>query len=681
MNRDEAARLRAMIAPPLALDAGAPSPLPTYEPPAFDAGSPESYGHAISTEPTPLLDAFLDAPRAEDPFSDPPPLVPVEPIAPFLDAPAPHAALDPIAGLPADPFAPMTMDVDIATDATDMAPIADVWTPEPLDPAPADVDAFTTLRPDPFARADAPAEPALRVPDPDPDGIVIDLPDPMPLMPDDTLSPIIPDRDRWVTMDIEQDAPVTPIAWRAATLTAPDAAMPPLEAPMATDADPSIRLRHAGSGWEVGGLFPATAMADDGALSLRRADTRWALSDLTAPGDVTAEAVVDFTAGAGFGILFRAGLDASGDLYGYSFDLDPVSGSGAYVVRQWEGNRPHWRPLAHTQVLDPTRVLGRRTICLAVLGDSLTVHVDGETVVTVPSLSHASIELGRQPCRGDRLGIQAAATAEVTVSRLSATQHVGSRGRGGRGVRAHRRGRGRPLVVPQHACAHGRRCSHRGSARAAAHPRRRLRSRRQRRLARAARRASSASTSPPEALAFVRDRAARDRRPCGPVDRRAPLRRTGPSTSSSASPSCTRCPTTSARSRELARVLAARRRACCWSSPRSRRCARAHDDTVHGRAPLPARRAGELAAGRRAHACERATYAYSFLAPPAAVLGGRRPVAVGPRPSERRPRTSSGAASTACSRPSPRVERRWLATPSTCPSAPRSLRRSRRRPV
>ena len=423
VNRDEAARLRAMIAPPLALDAGAPSTLPTYEPPAFDTGSPDSYGHAISTEPTPLLDAFLDTPRAEDPFSDPPPLVPVEPIAPFLDAPAPHARARPDrrsarGPVRADDDGRRRRDRRHATwrrsrtsgHLSRSIPRRRTWTPS------------RRSGPTPSRRAHAPAEPAMRVPDPDPDGIVIDLPDPMPLMPDDTLSPIIPDRDRWVTMDIEQDAPVTPIAWRAATLAAPDAAMPPLEAPMAADADPSIRLRHAGSGWEVGGLFPATAMADDGALSLRRADTRWALSDLTAPGDVTAEAVVDFTAGAGFGILFRAGLDASGDLYGYSFDLDAVAGSGAYVVRQWEGNRPHWRPLAHTQVLDPTRVLGRRTICLAVLGDSLTVHVDGETVVTVPSLSHASIELGRQPCRGDRLGIQAAATAEVTVSRLSATQ-------------------------------------------------------------------------------------------------------------------------------------------------------------------------------------------------------------------------------------------------------------------
>jgi hypothetical protein len=268
----------------------------------------------------------------------------------------------------------------------------------------------------------------MRLPDPDPESVVIDVAEPALDIADATLSPIIPDRDLWVATDVEDDAPITPIAWRAVPLVSSDAALPnparsPVAEPTTADHDPSIRRQHAGSGWQVGGLFPATAMADDGALSLQRADTRWALSDLVAAGDVTAEAVVDFTAGAGFGILFRAGLDASGDLYGYSFDLDAVAGGGAYVVRQWEGNRPHWRPLAHAQVLDPAQLLGRRTISLAVLGDSLTVHVDGETVVTVRSLSHASIELGRQPCRGDRLGIQAAATAEVTVSRFSATQH------------------------------------------------------------------------------------------------------------------------------------------------------------------------------------------------------------------------------------------------------------------
>jgi hypothetical protein len=163
-------------------------------------------------------------------------------------------------------------------------------------------------------------------------------------------------------------------------------------------------------------------MADDGALALRRADMRWALSDLSAPGDVVAEAVVDFTAGSGFGILFRAGLDGDEQLYGYSFDVDAVAGGGSYLVRQWKANRPHWRPLAQAQVVDPTRLLGRRTVALSIRGDSLAAQVDGESVLTVSSLSHASVELGREPCRGDRLGIQAAASTEVTVDRLSATQ-------------------------------------------------------------------------------------------------------------------------------------------------------------------------------------------------------------------------------------------------------------------
>jgi transcriptional regulator with XRE-family HTH domain len=420
VNRDEAVRLRAMILPPLALDAGDIHSLPP-----FDSAVPDSYSDAIHTEPTPQLDAFLDAPRAEDPFSDPPPLMPSEPPMSILDA------------------APST------------AP-ADTWSPAPIEVPQVDTpaaDAFPVLRPDPFARPAGPSEasePAPRLLAPDHDGIVVDLPDPLGHLPAEDLSPIIPESDLWAARepmrslpdlsslpvvepsaslemdrvehvvvdrvpDVVETEPMQPIVWHASSVVAVD--------PSVETVEPSIRLTHAGSGWQVGGMFPATAMADDGALSLQRADTRWALSDLSAAGDVTAEAIVDFTAGPGFGILFRAGLDSAGALYGYSFDIDAVAGGGGYVLRQWDANRPHWRPLAHAQVLDPTRLLGRRTIAVSVRGDSLTVDVDGESVLTVPSLSHASIELGRQPCRGDRLGIQAAATTEVTVSRLSAAQH------------------------------------------------------------------------------------------------------------------------------------------------------------------------------------------------------------------------------------------------------------------
>jgi hypothetical protein len=84
-------------------------------------------------------------------------------------------------------------------------------------------------------------------------------------------------------------------------------------------------------------------------------------------------------------------------------------------VRQWADNRQHWRPIVQAPVTDPALLYGRHTISLTVRADQLTALVDGEPVVTVPALSRSSIEVGREPCRGDRIGIQAWATTEVTV--------------------------------------------------------------------------------------------------------------------------------------------------------------------------------------------------------------------------------------------------------------------------
>jgi hypothetical protein len=164
-------------------------------------------------------------------------------------------------------------------------------------------------------------------------------------------------------------------------------------------------------------------MADDGALALRRADARWALADIDAPGDFTVEAVVDFSAGAGFGILFRASVDESERVSGYSFDVDPIAGGGGYLVRQWEDNRQHWRPIAQAGVTDPTLLLGRHTVTVSLRADQLTVVVDNDTVLSVPALSRCSIELGRPPCRGIRVGVQAWATTEVTIDSFRVARH------------------------------------------------------------------------------------------------------------------------------------------------------------------------------------------------------------------------------------------------------------------
>jgi len=198
--------------------------------------------------------------------------------------------------------------------------------------------------------------------------------------------------------------PAEPIAWKAAS-----------DAPVVGPAvAPEPRFEKATADWQIGGVFPATAMADDGTLALRRADARWALTNLSADGDCIIEASYDLRTGSGFGIVFRASV-TDDRITGYSFDMDPIAGGGGYLVRLWDGSRQHWRPLAHAAVTDPARLFGHHVARLTVRGDQLSVDIDDDPVLEVPALSRATLEVGREPCRGDRVGIQAWATTEVTV--------------------------------------------------------------------------------------------------------------------------------------------------------------------------------------------------------------------------------------------------------------------------
>jgi hypothetical protein len=178
--------------------------------------------------------------------------------------------------------------------------------------------------------------------------------------------------------------------------------------------EPELVFVTAGPDWQVGGIYPATAGAD-GTLSLRRADVRWALADITSESDCTIEAVVDFTSGAGFGILFRASVDDAERLTSYSFDVEPAYSGGSYLVRQWIESKQHPTPLAQAPVADPSILYGQRTLRLTLVGDELVVMVDDETVLTVADLGQCSTDLGCEPCNGARLGVQAGSTTEVTV--------------------------------------------------------------------------------------------------------------------------------------------------------------------------------------------------------------------------------------------------------------------------
>ena len=439
---------------PRAPDMFEPPPAPGPPRPA-----PPTWDDAYDARPIAPPDPF-GAPPSPGFAPEPPPVArPVEPVA-FLEEPAP----------PSTPWTPPpeAIVVDHAYDSpesivVDHAPEVDTWSIEPPPPAPPEmyltepvppaappIERYVEAPPAPpieryvedppppappieryveepapaappierYVEEPAPAAPPIEryVEDP-PSGIasapiveqlhedvlprrqpshdVVPAPDPSPV-PDPGL----------VAESVREVERVASIAWVAVDEPEPDQ--------MARGAD-TPRFERAGSNWRIGGIFPATAAADDGALALRRADARWALADIDAPGDFTIEASVDFSAGPGFGVLFRASVDTSDRVTGYSFDVDPIAGGGGFLVRQWEDNRQHWRPLAQSPVTDATRLLGRHNMSVTLRADQLTALIDDETVLTVPALTRCSVELGRPPCRGDRVGIQAWATTEVTI--------------------------------------------------------------------------------------------------------------------------------------------------------------------------------------------------------------------------------------------------------------------------
>jgi transcriptional regulator with XRE-family HTH domain len=390
-NREEAARLRAMILSPETIEAADPDALVPG-----DGGTAESYAAALHDAPESEADFFFAAPRADDPFGAPPPLEPVSPVAPV-----PVLAAGSDAGLPVDPFA------GPVTPASPVAPA--VPSSDGLSPIVPEATAWAAAD----AAADAPAATpadARGVHDPGAPGwqvapVAPATPGPTPVVP------------------VETAPAIAPIAWQAVDDELLTETLVMASEPDGPDLVASNGFTRAGPGWQVGGAFPATATTDDGALALRRGDTRWALSDLSAPSDLVVEAVVDHTAGTGFGILFRAGIDDDDQLFGYSFDLDATTGEGTYLLRQWSANQPHWRPLAQAPVRELDRLHTRVTIAIALRDDSITADVNGQRVLEIPSLTQLSNEVGLEACRGDRLGIQAAVTTEVTLDRLSAAQH------------------------------------------------------------------------------------------------------------------------------------------------------------------------------------------------------------------------------------------------------------------
>ncbi len=178
-NREEAARLRAMILPPLSLPA----------PGASDVGPGD----------------FFATPRAEDPFAPPPPLeTGLESAPTSMD---PMATMDPAAGLPPmepmdaplpgpvmpiEPMPPaMPLAADLLAPPTGPAMPMEPVTPDPTDPLatlpvdpfslPEEPDPLAVLRADPFAPPGGAPPTGPRDVDPDAahDGIVVDFGEPV----------------------------------------------------------------------------------------------------------------------------------------------------------------------------------------------------------------------------------------------------------------------------------------------------------------------------------------------------------------------------------------------------------------------------------------------------------------------------------------------------------------------
>ena len=404
---DEAAQMRAVLVPV--------------------ATSSDSFSLGTAEPIDPAHD-FFAAPRAADPFA-PPPSLEAE-----ADAVRSPERVHAMAGAPAPSEAMAGAPAPIPTAAAMPAPVA----PE---------------RPDPFGFAPDPASASHVVSDPLPS-----ITPPSTYLPssgDDSVPPYwgIGGEEifLWgestasavnmvaaatamsfeVPLDVpvEESTPVsTPEPEPAAAVPAPAPVAPapapvpvpvpeapaPAPAPVAeapTPATPPTAPETIDVAWQVGGTI-------DGPGGDPAAGTRWALSDLRVPGDSTIEAALDFASGTGFGVLFRTTVDDHDRMSGYSFDVDPLG--GAYVVRQWMDNLPHWQTLAQTPST-PTRLYGRHSMTISLVDDAMTASVDGVMVMTIPSLGHASIETGCEPARGHRVGLQATPTADVTVESFRAT--------------------------------------------------------------------------------------------------------------------------------------------------------------------------------------------------------------------------------------------------------------------
>jgi transcriptional regulator with XRE-family HTH domain len=168
--------------------------------------------------------------------------------------------------------------------------------------------------------------------------------------------------------------------------------------------------------WEtLRGADHSVEVGEGGVLSLHRADERWALSAEMIERDFRLTVGVDLKSGPGFGVLFRAEVDESGALSGYSLEFDPERPEGAFTIRQWQQDWEFWQPLAEAEAMSGTDLYGDQKVAITVDDERLVATVNGVDVLIVENLPAASTRLGLEPARGDRVGVQAWPKSEVSI--------------------------------------------------------------------------------------------------------------------------------------------------------------------------------------------------------------------------------------------------------------------------
>ena len=183
------------------------------------------------------------------------------------------------------------------------------------------------------------------------------------------------------------------------------------------DPEPEAWIR-ADDDWELGNALPLVEVRGQGALVMRRADERWALANLTVSDRYLVEVDLEFRAGPGFGVLFRADVDDEGRMSAYSFDVDPVYEGGGYLVRQWQADRELWNPIAHVAADDPSTMYGNLTVRLDIVGQRLVASVNDTVVMTIDDLEQGSVERGRNAPAGQRVGVQAWSSSDLVIETL-----------------------------------------------------------------------------------------------------------------------------------------------------------------------------------------------------------------------------------------------------------------------